>query len=213
MTLSSWYLLSSLEARSAPALQLEQFFALSQKPPPPNPAQLCHGDPGDSFGTALGTGYCLAFLYLQISKHFVNVKPQSLSREQNSFCYCTDGEACPKMRAELERQQSPELSQLSFLLAQSTVTQIIPGRPAWTNTSPGRNTHSPGGKAWHARAPKNLFTTGAPNHNVSPIFQFSSLDKKNTKKPKKSPPQFYSFNFLENYLKKTEQKPTMILKI
>lgn len=103
------------------------------------------------------------------------------------------------MRAELGRQQGPELSQLSFLLAQSAATQIIPGRAAWTNKAPGRSTHSPGGKAWHAGAPKDLFTTGAPNHNVSPIFQFSSLGKKN-------PIQFYSFNFLENYLKKTEQK-------
>lgn len=102
--------------------------AFSQKPPPPNPAQLCHGDPGDSFGTALGTGYCLASLYLQISKHFVNVKPRSLSREENSFCDCTDGETCPKMRAELGRQQGPELSQLSFPWAQSAATQIIPGR-------------------------------------------------------------------------------------
>lgn len=148
----------------------------------------------------------MASLYLQISKHFVNVKPRSLSREQNSFCYCTEGETCPKMRAELGRQQGPQLSQLSFLSAQSAATQIIPGRAAWTNTAPGRSTHSPGGKAWHAGAPKNLFTTGAPNHNVSPIFQFSSLGKKN-------PIQFYSFNFLENYLKKTEQKTTMILKI
>lgn len=109
------------------------------------------------------------------------------------------------MRAELGGQQSPELSQLSFLLAQSKVTQIIPGKPAWTNTSPGRSTHSPGGKAWHAGAPKNLSTTDASNHNVSPLFQFSSLDKKTTKN-KKNPTPVLQFQLFRKLFKENRTK-------
>lgn len=49
------------------------------------------------------------------------------------------------------------------------------------------------------------------------VFFFGFKKQKKRQKKKKNltskNPQFYSFNFLENYLKNTEQKTTMILKI
>lgn len=87
------------------------------------------------------------------------------------------------MRAELREAAEPRTEPVQLFIGTKYSGTDYP----WTNTAPGRSTHSPGGKAWHAGAPKNLFTTGAPNHNVSPIFQFSFLGLKNKKKGKKKP--------------------------